>query len=591
MAESHPDALSELRALREAGRHIEAFDRARALLETDQRSATLLHFAALSLARCGAPAQAARLLDRHPDLCRDDDEEIASLKARLLKDHFRLHGDPESGRASRDLYLATFQETGGYFPAINAATLSLLLGEGEQACALAADALKRTERVRPAEYWPEATRAEALLILGKFDEAAKSIASAARLPDAHPSSRNSTFRQFRLLRAPLGFPDSLLDPIRPAAIAAFSGHMIHGMGRSPGIDPDDTAAVGRQVEEVLRRERVGFGFGSLACGADILVAEALLRCGAELTVVLPFAAERFIATSVAPGGKEWIERFQKALAAATRQIVLAQEPITGFSVLYDMAGRVAMGSARLKAVELEADVVQLAVRHDGSAVGAAGTGRDVATWAAGGGRTILIEPPAPRRGVQAPAKSSDAVPPRVTRAQRAMVFSDVRGYSALSESRQALLVPRWLDAVNALRARHGEKVSIVETWGDAAYFVTTTLAAAAEIACELAALTGRQLLPETEDASSIGLRVSAHAGPVLVTDNAALRQQAYFGADVNLAARMEPCAPVGEVYVTETFAALLMMESGHRFQCEYVGIQQLAKKYGELRMFHLRRIR
>ena len=46
-------------------------------------------------------------------------------------------------------------------------------------------------------------------------------------------------------------------------------------------------------------------YGSLACGADMLVAEAILARGGELHVVLPFAEEDFLKTSVHVGGPEW----------------------------------------------------------------------------------------------------------------------------------------------------------------------------------------------------------------------------------------------------------------------------------------------
>ena len=51
----------------------------------------------------------------------------------------------------------------------------------------------------------------------------------------------------------------------------------------------------------------------------------------------------------------------------------------------------------------------------------------------------------------------------------------------------------------------------------------------------------------------------------------------------------EPVTPEGCIYVTETMAAFLEVESSKRFVCDYVGYTSAAKNYGRMRMFLLRR--
>jgi hypothetical protein len=53
-------------------------------------------------------------------------------------------------------------------------------------------------------------------------------------------------------------------------------------------------------------------------------------------------------------------------------------------------------------------------------------------------------------------------------------------------------------------------------------------------------------------------------------------------------ARIEPVTPVGEIFVTEQFAATLAYDAGDRYLCEYAGIQPMAKSFGECRMYSLR---
>jgi class 3 adenylate cyclase len=60
---------------------------------------------------------------------------------------------------------------------------------------------------------------------------------------------------------------------------------------------------------------------------------------------------------------------------------------------------------------------------------------------------------------------------------------------------------------------------------------------------------------------------------------------------VSRTARIEPVTPPGAVYVTEPFAAALMLETDHDFACDYVGHMPAAKDYGRLRMYRLRRVR
>jgi len=52
---------------------------------------------------------------------------------------------------------------------------------------------------------------------------------------------------------------------------------------------------------------------SAASGGDLLFIESCLARGASLDVFLPFARERFLETSVRPGGSEWESRFAAAL--------------------------------------------------------------------------------------------------------------------------------------------------------------------------------------------------------------------------------------------------------------------------------------
>jgi len=58
--------------------------------------------------------------------------------------------------------------------------------------------------------------------------------------------------------------------------------------------------------------------------------------------------------------------------------------------------------------------------------------------------------------------------------------------------------------------------------------------------------------------------------------------------ELTRAARIEPRTPVGEVYVTSAFAALLALEPGSGIRCEYVGQVTTAKDFETIPMYRLR---
>jgi class 3 adenylate cyclase len=86
----------------------------------------------------------------------------------------------------------------------------------------------------------------------------------------------------------------------------------------------------------------------------------------------------------------------------------------------------------------------------------------------------------------------------------------------------------------------------------------------------------------------LGLRLSAHVGPVFHGLDRVTGREKFFGKEVVRTARIEPVTPPGETYVTEQFAAVLVCVAGARYECEYVGHQAMAKGFGECRMYSLR---
>ena len=290
------DASSWLDAMRVAERRGEllaAVDIADRGLVEHPDDLSLRHRSVLALARAGATAEAAKRFERY-GLAASTDEDIAALEARLAKDEALAKSGAERTRAAgraRDLYDAVFSRTGGYYPAINAGSLSLVAGEPERSRVLARAALERVGASGEDSYFTAATEAEAHLLLGDEAAAAAALERAAQRHEGDYVGLASTRRQLRLLCELTGTTTDVLAPLAGPAVVHFCGHRIAENGRFPS---SSEPAIADRIDDEVVRHQPGYAYGSLANGADILWAEALLRHGAELHVVLPFAREEFV---------------------------------------------------------------------------------------------------------------------------------------------------------------------------------------------------------------------------------------------------------------------------------------------------------
>ena len=198
-----------------------------------------------------------------------------------------------------------------------------------------------------------------------------------------------TRRQLRLVCEANGIDAEALDALTPPLVLYYSGHLIDETNSPSRFPPNlegrrGTARFGLSSRNVAS----GFAYGSLASGADILVAEAVLDAGIRLEIVLPFDTDEFEAVSVAPAGASWAERFRSCLARAASVVHASDSSFMHDDEMFGYAARIAMGHALNRAAFLDAPVEQLAV-WDGDLDRAASRARPM-TWRSGA-------PPATRR--------------------------------------------------------------------------------------------------------------------------------------------------------------------------------------------------
>lgn len=552
------------------------FERTRSAIETYPDDPDVRYLQALAMARLGDPDAALRLYKRN----RVEDigtEDAVALKGRVLKDLAALADgahEIELFRQSSEAYRAAYRLSDGYFSGINAATTAFLAGDTDEARELAAAIGRRPDVAEPQDYFAAASGAEAMLVRGEVEEATALFAAARKRPDASPGMIASTARQVKLIASRLSIPDDqcqrLLAAIRPSPVVHFCGHMFRAGWE---IEKELVQSIG----SILAETGALIAYGPLACGADILVAEAILALGGELHVVLPFAEEDFLRTSVRVGGAEWEARYLAARDAAASVTFATQMNHVDDDELFAYCSKLVMGLAQLRAGIMHAEAFQLAVWDGRPANGVAGTGADCAEWARQGGKTRIVSIPTDRPPLDAVAVTE--MRSRPPWALHSMLFADFAGFSRLDEDCLSQFLEVVMGRIATVLDRHSDAVLTRNSWGDAVYAVITSPAHAAEIALEIQEELDPQSLVEIGLPAEDGMRISLHHGPIFEHFDAVQRARSFYGTEVTVAARIEPRVPVGAIYTTQPFAA--MIESARNdYHFEYVGKMDLAKNYG-----------
>ena len=234
----------------------------------------------LALARSGALQRANELLSSLWDEGHTDGETLGLL-ARTHKD-LALTAEDGGDRdlhseAAFEIYLAGYRESkragtsdDAYYTGINAATMAFLRGDGDSARAIATDVDELCVQALELSddpgycYWPQATRAEAALILGDLDAARERYAAATSLAGTRFGNLSSTRHQARLLLEHRQESAAWLDDVmRVPPVLVYTGHMIDAPGRPvPRFDPAMEAQVRDAIRARVRTLRPSAAYGS-----------------------------------------------------------------------------------------------------------------------------------------------------------------------------------------------------------------------------------------------------------------------------------------------------------------------------------------
>ena len=401
-------------------------------------------------------------------------------------------------------------------------------------------------------YWADVTEAEAALVLGEFERALACVARAGTRRPVDSGAKATTRRQLAMLCEHHGLDARrTLAPLANPDVVHYCGHMLDQRDDPGSFSRSATEEVRSEVTEWIRARHIGFAYGSLAAGGDLVAAEAMLESGADLHVVLPFDVDSFLDASVRPAGVDWERRFSACLDSATSVTVTSDSAYLGHDELFGFASQVAMGQAVIRAKVLVSDATQLAVWDGEPPSGPAGTARDVALWRSSGRTSSVItvsragpatdrgrRQPTPRRRCDRCAPCSSATWPA----------SDGCATRTCSSS-PPRSCRRWLQSSIDPVERSTDRNS----WGDGIFVAFDDVGEAARCALAL-----QEEISRGDD--RFRMRMSVHVGPVLSVHDPVRAVQGTFGRELTRGARIEPRTPVGEVYATAAFAALLALD-------------------------------
>ena len=135
------------------------------------------------------------------------------------------------------------------------------------------------------------------------------------------------------------------------------------------------------LAEFIAAEKIDVGYSSAANGGDLIFIDELLKQGCGAHVVIPFAEEQFRNTTLATNSdgvhdssdddstddeNQWVAHFDRLVRGEREGAVLwhasqSMVDAAGMDPYYAHTNRVILGMGRLKARELDGELVALSV--------------------------------------------------------------------------------------------------------------------------------------------------------------------------------------------------------------------------------------
>jgi CRP-like cAMP-binding protein len=485
--------------------------------------------------------------------------DLAAMQARLLKDQ-AFAGDMLKMREAMEAYEAIWRRTRSSYAGVNAAAMAAAQGDIEGARRIAGEVLKRLPNM-PKGYWEKATAAEAYLIAGETGRGKSMLSEASLEPDGGDADKATTALQLERLASCLGLEaGEVRSALQMKSIALVTGHMFRAAEMDADAQKSAADAVRADAEQILAARNVGQVFGGLACGSDVIIAEAALAAGIPFHAVLPFPAQRYVETSVAIGDPKgdpghWRRRFDAVLRGAA-SLTLTDEELP---LDRDLDGhffygfRFMAGMALMRSATLQADCRLIAVTDGADASNLAGSSQAVSDWLAAGRLVDPIPFPFERHAPGGRARGGSSF--------RAVVFLWDVGAGRADQ-----------DVVRLAGLRKRKEFAVLERASRVGGSGTGIVGPSLKDAMLLAG----ECVERCAGMKGGALRVICDFGPVLGAD---------MSPDEKMLARLKagsdmPGFPTGRILATQSFAAHAVAELGDRIEAHPIGRMEEGRDTG-----------
>ncbi|MBK8292498.1 MAG: hypothetical protein IPK96_17715 [Flammeovirgaceae bacterium] len=225
--------------------------------------------------------------------------------------------------------------------------MSAIAGRAVQGREIAALVISELES-QANSVWELATLGEAYVLTKNRDRAVEYYIKARKLVGNDWGKVLSIHNQLWLLNHYLPVAKEILRIFAPPIVLAFAGHMVDAPNRStPRFPASIESNVKDSIKGAIRTLQASIGYCSLACGADILFAEAMLEEGGEVHILMPFNKNDFVHTSLAFAGEHWVNRFE-ALHTKYPNTFITHDHYGGNDDLFSLLGKVIFGAAVLR---------------------------------------------------------------------------------------------------------------------------------------------------------------------------------------------------------------------------------------------------
>lgn len=551
---------TEIEKLIEQGRYFEARSKSENALKLSQ-DLRLKQLYALALSKSGAPEAALNFIDPvYAQL--PDDPESAGIMGSICKELFKKNQSNSYAIRSRDTYLKNFIATKNYYTGINAASMSAMAGQLSKSREIAAEVILLLEG-KAMDFWTLATLGEAYMLMKNKPKAAEYYVQARKDAGKDWGKITSVHNQLWLLNHFLPVPNEILKLFNPPRVVAFVGHMIdHPQRKEPRFPLSIEQKIKEAILHSIRSLNVQIGYCSLACGGDILFAEAMAEEGREVNIFLPFEKSDFIKTSIQFAGENWVSRFN-ALLDKFRVTYITNEPYGGFDDIFPFQTKIIFGAATLRSESYHDEPALLTVLSDVDLKRKEGGTRDtIRLWPFPNhysninpdmfvtDRSILV----PQGEINYEIETT-----MINRPVLYLAYTDLSGVT--SAAREKIF--------NYNRGDGDESGSLLIKEPDHAALLAAFTTESASI--EFVRFVVESVKPLRNKGS---YKISLHAGPVYMESIEDSKGKRLSGKTVQHVKEMSKLTTTGSVFASDYFAALLALE-GKIFSIDFGGVIEI----------------